>query len=197
MLLTTVKMETSNCYWDDIFNADELNEIINYCEKFEPENGVLGVESSINDSNQRLSKVAWIHRDQYNDWIFSRIEFAVNKLNARFFGFDIFRLDVLQFTLYDEEGSHYDWHWDMYDSNPIDGNLSSPQRKVSAVLQLSDPSEYEGGDLQLSPGGETKDVTKKKGYMSIFPSFVVHKVTPITSGKRKSLVAWFTGPDWR
>ena len=63
--------------------------------------------------------------------------------------------------------------------------------------QSENSSDQEQSNASETTGGETKDVVQKKGYMSIFPSFIVHKVTPITSGKRKSLVAWFTGPDWR
>jgi PKHD-type hydroxylase len=63
------------------------------------------------------------------------------------------------------------------------------------VLQLSDPSEYEGGNLEiLSSQGEVLTVDKKKGFLAMFPSFKTHRVTPVTSGTRKSLVVWATGP---
>lgn len=189
-------MESSHCFWDDLFSEDELNKIIEYCDTFQTEEGVTGFDGDPNHA-VRKSNLSWIYRDFENDWIFSRIEFVVNKLNTKFFGFDIYRLNSLQYTLYDQEGSHYNWHWDMYDSNPLDSNDSMAQRKVSAVLQLSSPEEYEGGDLEISPGGTTKVIEKRKGHMSVFPSFVLHRVTPIESGKRRTLVAWFTGPDWR
>lgn len=194
-LLTTVRLEAVDCYWDDFFTEDELNNISFYCDGFNLQSGTVGIDDQ--DVEMRNSNIAWIYRDSQNEWIFSKIEFIVNKLNSKYFGFDIFKLTHLQYTVYNDEGSHYHWHWDMYESNPLDSDFSSAQRKVSAVLQLSNPDEYEGGDLELMPGGTVKVIDKKRGYMSVFPSFMVHRVTPLIKGRRKTLVAWFTGPDWR
>ena len=195
MTLTTIKIDASDCYWRNLFTSEQLDEIEQYCNKFDTESGTID-NSNRSDSNMRQSNIAWIERNSECEWFFSAIEKAVNKINTRFFGFDIFRLNIMQYTLYDEAGSHYDWHWDMYYAVPLEGD-SPQQRKVSVVLQLSDPSEYDGGELELSPGGSIKTVPKERGYMSIFPGFVVHRVSPVTLGKRKTLVAWFTGPDWR
>ena len=196
MFLTTVKIESPNCYWEDLFTKEELNTIIRYCDDFCPEVGLVG-DGYVPVETSRKSKVSWIRRNEENDWIFARIEFAVTKINSKFFGFDIYRLTTLQYTLYDEEGSHFTWHWDIFCSNDLYNGYCNVQRKVSAVLQLSDPDEYEGGNLELSPGGSERAAPRKKGYMSIFPSFVMHRVTPVTKGTRRTLVAWFTGPDWR
>jgi len=66
-------------------------------------------------------------------------------------------------------------------------------RKLSLVLQLSDPKDYEGGELILHLSEEPTVVPKKQGYVTIFPSFVLHEVTPVTSGTRHSLVSWISG----
>lgn len=195
MKLTTIKMEAADCFWSDLFTQDELDQIEQYCNTFDMTPGTINTDNGEN-TTVRKSNVAWINRNQDCEWFFSKIESAVNKINTRFFGFDIYHLRQMQYTLYNEEGSHYDWHWDMYYSGPFEGDTPM-QRKVSAVLQLSNPEDYEGGELELSPGGLIKSIPKQRGYLSVFPGFIVHRVTPIISGERKTLVAWFSGPDWR
>jgi PKHD-type hydroxylase len=64
------------------------------------------------------------------------------------------------------------------------------------VLQLTDPSEYEGGNLQVCDG-TIHNVRKQRGLVAAFPSYTLHQVTPVTKGSRQSLVAWITGPSFR
>lgn len=194
-MLTTVKIDHPYCFWENLFNDSELENIIQYCEKSEMEKGF--ISNGIIDENIRKSNLSWIFKDNQNQWFFNKLSSVANKINSRHFGFDIYDIDSMQYTLYDEEGSHYDWHWDMYTLNNLDNSIGVKQRKLSLVLQLSDPTEYEGGDLQLSFSGVMESIKKEKGYITIFPSFLTHKVTPVESGVRRTLVAWFTGPDWR
>jgi PKHD-type hydroxylase len=70
-------------------------------------------------------------------------------------------------------------------------------RKLSCVVQLSDPSDYEGGELQMNSGAQIISVPREKGLVTFFSSFVLHRVTPVTKGVRKSLVAWISGPNLR
>jgi PKHD-type hydroxylase len=65
------------------------------------------------------------------------------------------------------------------------------------VIQLSEPNEYEGGDLQLLSGSEPTTADKAKGKVVMFPSYMLHRVTPVTSGIRKTLVVWITGPSFK
>ena len=97
--------------------------------------------------------------------------------------------DLLQYTKYYGDGGHYDWHADL---GPGISN-----RKLSCVLQLSTPEEYEGGELQMNPGGDIMSVPKGLGVLCFFPSFLLHRVTPLTSGTRKSLVTWLCGANLR
>jgi PKHD-type hydroxylase len=108
-----------------------------------------------------------------------------------FFDFELTGLfEQLQFTVYEEAGSHYDWH--------LDKMLSDlPPRKLSLVLQLSDPEEYTGGDLELFVSSNPIKIERKRGLLTAFPSFTLHRVTPVTSGIRKSLVAWVGGPKFK
>ena len=64
-------------------------------------------------------------------------------------------------------------------------------------IQLTDPSEYEGGELQLKSKNSITTVSKKKGTIIFFPSFMLHRVTPVTKGVRHSLVGWITGPPFK
>jgi PKHD-type hydroxylase len=64
-------------------------------------------------------------------------------------------------------------------------------------VQLADPSEYEGGNLQVMTSGQPQTVRKQRGLIAVFPSYVLHQVTPVTQGSRQSLVAWVSGPAFR
>jgi PKHD-type hydroxylase len=65
------------------------------------------------------------------------------------------------------------------------------------AVQLTDPSEYEGGNLQVMTSGQPQNVRKQRGIIAVFPSYVLHQVTPVTQGGRQSLVAWVSGPAFR
>ena len=84
----------------------------------------------------------------------------------------------------------YGWHQDY-------GGDRQASRKFSLVLQLTDPADYEGGNLQIMVGREPQTVRKQRGLIAAFPSYTVHQVTPVVSGSRQSLVAWVTGPAFK
>lgn len=152
-----------------------------------------------NVPNLRTSKVRWIHRsDPSWNWLFSEIEHVIRRANTSF-GFDLNLFHEVQFTEYDSSNNgHYGWHEDL---NWIPPATQNTQRKLSFVMQLSDPSSYEGGTLefQLKGGGPPPDAAslRKRGTTIVFPSYVSHRVTPVTSGKRHSLVTWYEGPPFR
>jgi len=107
---------------------------------------------------------------------------------------DIEPMTDIQYTEYNgSEGGYYHNHHDI-DWQKSDGR----DRKLSITVQLSCPSEYTGGDFSFTEV-ETPpiDALKKRGSVLVFPSYLVHAVGPVTSGKRKSLVSWFEGPCWR
>ena len=110
------------------------------------------------------------------------------QINKTQWNYDIEAIQDIQIGHY-EIGGHYDWHFDTMP--PDDNNM---QRKLSAVLMLSDPNDYEGGELEL------KHVTPLKliqGSIVVFPSPIEHRVLPITKGERYSAVAWAVGPSFR
>lgn len=145
------------------------------------------------DETVRRSSILWIPKVQRYDWIYKRILELAAKANADFFNFDLSDIsEPLQFTRY-EPGEKYDWH--------VDGGGREQQglRKLSMVVQLSDPCEYEGGELQF--GNSTDDkvevANKNKGCTIFFPSYMRHRATEVTKGTRYSLVLWISGPPFR
>ena len=82
----------------------------------------------------------------------------------------------------------YGWHQDFN---------SQVSRKLTLVVQLSDPSEYEGGNLEVLTNGSPMRVRKQRGLLAAFPAWTLHQVTPVSQGNRQSLVAWISGPDFK
>jgi PKHD-type hydroxylase len=145
------------------------------------------------DPVYRSAELSWLQpRDA--GWVFERLRQAVEQLNERWFGFDLAGFhDPLQLTRYSaDQRGQYDWHTDR--GTYINGN---PPRKLTVVVQLSESNVYEGGDLELLFGREPLRVDRTQGGLHVFPSFVLHRVTPITSGTRLSLVGWIVGPRFR
>ena len=143
----------------------------------------------------RNSTISWINYgdETFEDvWKFIERKFFV--ANANCFGLDINYLPSLQFTNYKSSNEgHYDWHEDVFwESSFI------YDRKLSMVVQLSDPDTYSGCDLELQvPEAPNSQSLRKQGTIIVFPSFVKHRITPIMSGHRESLVSWVEGPLWR
>lgn len=142
------------------------------------------------DPKIRDSFVKFIFPNSHSNWIFARLAQIINGMNDQFFKFDLYGMDQgIQFTQYSAPGEHYDWH--------IDRGMLTGTRKLSLVVQLSDPSTYEGGELELWFGGEPTIAPKEQGMMILFPSYVMHRVKPVTSGVRNSLVCWISGPPFK
>ena len=140
----------------------------------------------------RSSKVRWIG----DQWIRDRLWEFVKQANINAFGVDVMNVAELQFTEYHAtENGHYDWHHDVHWQQ--DGELkTNADRKLSITVQLSDSSEYRGGEFEFDEC-QTPTDARAKGTVLVFPSYLRHRVSPVTSGTRKSLVAWFHGPRWR
>ena len=139
----------------------------------------------------RSSRVYWLPKNQKFMDVYSIIFSMVGRANDTFFNFQIDSIDSkIQYTVYDEVAKgHYGWHMDVGSNNS--------RRKLSVVVQLSDPSEYEGGELQIQSDSTTPiTVEKEKGTVIIFPSYLLHRVTPVTKGTRRSLVLWIDGPPF-
>lgn len=143
---------------------------------------------------QRKSKVTWMS----DTWMYREIQPVITQVNAQAdWNFEWSRTEPFQFTKYEgTQKQHYNWHTDS--STDVDEN--GLVRKISASLMLVDDDQYEGGQFEIClthpEMGKTKIINlslKKKGTMIFFPSFVFHRVLPVTSGTRYSLVSWSSG----
>lgn len=125
-----------------------------------------------------------------NDWIYDRLSQACIQANSNRFKFDIKGFQTeLQLAKY-EDGGFFDWHMDF-------GSGDISNRKLSITVQLSDPSDYEGGNLQFLVNQNHVDAPRDKGTAIIFPSFFPHRVMPVSKGCRMSVVGWIAGPPYR
>jgi PKHD-type hydroxylase len=165
--------------------VDELLEM--QALKLEFEDGFVGGDiASRKDPGIRNSKLRWWYEDHWACSIMSHYIGIANKNNWEY---DLNLLESIQISVYEKDG-HYNWHSDY-------GTAEDPNftRKLSASLLVSDPSEYEGGDLELIDyHGNFVKAPKEKGSIIVFDSRIPHRVTPVISGRRVSLVTWMYGP---
>ncbi len=175
-------------YFLNAFTDQELLDLKKLGESTPKEKGSVTQEGVITET--RISEVGWIMPTQDSGWLYDKITNMVIEANDTMWNFDLLGYhDNLQYTTYYGGGGHYDWHTDV--------GPGMANRKISVVVQLSDPSEYTGGVLNLNGGNGIIEAPKEKNTVIIFPSFVLHRVTPVMTGIRKSLVTWLAGPPLR
>jgi len=176
-------------YIEQAFTKEQCQEIIRLGELLLPTTA--HTAGNVNPCLEiRDSKVSWMHPNNETAPIFQKLTEYVIYLNNKFFNFDIDGFsEGLQFTKYEPPAGKYEPHLDKIFNGTI--------RKLSVVVQLSDPADYEGGDLILKLGHEDTSVPKQQGRLTVFPSYVLHGVQPVTAGTRYSLVAWITGPRFK
>ena len=142
------------------------------------------------DTKKRITTISWIPFKEMLE-MYQDIERTMLKANGNHFGFDGMKLtEPAQFTHY-REGGFYDLHMD----NDVVGKYEPPVRKISMTLLLSDPSTFEGGELEFMSKGKTASL--QQGQAIFFASWLQHRVKPVTQGERKSLVMWFGGPSFK
>ena len=179
-------------WWEGAFTEQELNwlqqQAINSNDRAQVGSNAQGDALA----KIRRSKISWINNTNDTRWVFERLAHVASSLNSQFYRFDLTGFgEALQLTNYDQsEHGMYGWHQDY-------GGPRSVSRKLSMVVQLSDPAEYEGGNLQIMTDSTAQTVRKQRGLIAVFPSYIVHQVTPVTQGSRQSLVAWISGPAFR
>ena len=142
------------------------------------------------DTKKRITTISWIPFKDMPE-MYRDIEKTMLQANNNHFGFEGMQLTEFgQFTHY-HTGGFYDWHTD----NDVLGKHQPPVRKISMTLLLSDPSTFEGGDLEFM---DDKKVAKlRQGQAIFFASWLRHRVKPVTKGERQSLVMWFGGPSFK
>lgn len=178
---------------DNLFSKEELEQVVKIGDALKMEEGLSydGKQGKYIAKDYRKCRVADFQYGDETKFVYDKIAGFINAENENNFGFDIYGfVEDFQYLVYDNLHDHFDWHVDI-------SNGRSPYRKLTFVLQLSDPSEYEGGELQLMTHADPNAIPKKLGTACLFPSYVLHRVTPVTKGVRKTLVAWTTGKAFR
>lgn len=193
-------------YYDRIIPEKICDEIVNYCKQAPNHVGTVG---TVNKDGEKALEI----RDSYvsfhgeENWIFNLINPIVEQaLEKSEWGFQIDYPETFQFTTYGHN-QHYRWHIDDHQKAYTEGDphMIGKSRKISVSINLSDSSDYEGGDLYLdfrnkpdnTSAIETYPQLRNKGSVIVFPSFVWHTVKPVTSGTRYSGVIWYLGERFK
>ena len=175
-----------------LFTPKQCQMIIDAGRRQPPQKAQVGMNKSEGklDTKKRVTTISWIPfkemPEMYND-----LNRFIQRANLNHFGFDDIQItENAQFTEY-PEGGFYDWHMDC----DVHMAHEPPVRKISMTLLLNDPSEFEGGHLEITAPG--KFAVLKQGHAITFASFLNHRVRPVTRGVRQSLVVWFGGKPFR
>lgn len=186
------------CYFKSYLSKEDCNELIETAKMLPTQQARLGDGlESFEESSIRRSKVSFINS---SDWRFNKLFDTLWKTqiqaNLDFFNFHITRLNFVQFAEYDSSyKGEYKEHHDVFWLN------DDPEyhRKLSCVIQLSDPSTYDGGNFEITEANPAPDPNelRDQGSLIFFPSFLRHRANPVTRGTRYSITAWFEGPKWR
>ena len=213
-------MNLTNYYWyfksaltpkfcdEVIAYANQQKEVIALTGGYEKKKK-LNKEEIKNLQRKRKSDLVWLN----DTWIYKEIHPYVQQANIQAgWNFDWNFSESCQFTKY-KHNQYYDWHCDSWEKPYNKKNKNDPNhgkiRKLSMTCQLSDGSEYQGGELEFDfrnydppMRDEAKDKVQckeilPKGSIIVFPSFVWHRVKPVTSGTRYSLVVWHLGYPFR
>ena len=161
-------------------------------------------ESTVSSDNQksdyRTCEIRWFHPNESTEWLFQKMTGLLQEINGMHYLYNLSSWEPFQHTTYHGHNSgNFKSH---LDETKI-FNYTNMIRKLSFSIILNDPSEYEGGDLKIwycKMDSEVKPALKidnlKAGTLVAFPSFLLHEVTPVTKGTRKSLVCWTLGQRW-
>lgn len=175
----------------DAFSGEECDRIVEIAR-----NGLLkeaGLVRGVRDSGLRRAELAWLDEREGADWVEARLVDLVAAANRAHFGFALEDFaESAQVARYGaEREGHFAWHSDIGDG-PV-----ARRRKLTLVVQLSDPALYDGGALEVWPDGTARTAARDKGAAILFPSFMLHRVTSVTRGERHSLTIWAHGPEFR
>jgi PKHD-type hydroxylase len=208
-------MNLKNNYWyfSNVLSPKFCDKLIDHSKKTKLITAQTGKEAYLLNKKNKLSKKEVKNLKKTRDsnivflddqWIYDEITPFIQTANKNAdWNFDINWFESCQFTKY-KLNQHYDWHADNHTEpyNSKDPNFNNKIRKISAVCSLSDPKDFEGGQLQFlikQKLNNEKDTIVTcneilpRGSIIVFPSFVIHRVTPVIKGTRYSLVMWSLG----
>lgn len=171
------------------FSKEECSKIISLADNMYSSKATVGTEGAgkFDSSIRSVNRFEIELEDSSNDWIFDRVANAVAEANVNYFKFDllgmIHGIELLQYKA--EENGHYDWHVDI-------GPQAASTRKISVSIPLTNRAEYLGGELELNNGTLIKCIDEQ-GSITMFPSYTLHRVSPVTRGERWVMVIWIHG----
>lgn len=174
-----------------LFNFHELTQIKKYTDNLPLEKGTL-LNGEPVDENIRKCDVVFFGRNENNFWIFDKINSMINSVNDNFYNMDLFGYQDIQYTKYNSSGGKYVSHLDINTGT----NNAYLTRKLSISILLNNT--FLGGDFFINLGEYNKHIIKMNaGDYVVFPSFLLHGVSEITTGERESLVVWTLGPKFK
>jgi PKHD-type hydroxylase len=175
----------SQVYFEKVFSKEECQYIIEY--KGKP------IHSYIKNTKDETGYIVGststtieIESNKDTEWLFSKIMLVAIEAN-KFYNFDISYISDTRRHLY-KEGDFHEWHVDI-------GIGEASKRKLTVVVFLSSEEDYEGGKLVWNP--PSKEIPQRQGSVLVFPPYILHRVEPVTKGKRYSLISWINGNCFR
>lgn len=172
----------------DQFSIEDCEKAFDEYIQLTPKDAAMGKDGDTFDHSFRNTKVRFASS---HTWFGLKMFAYANTANQQCkWGYDINQFETVQFAEYNI-GQKYDWHVDNF---PLSG--SEIDRKITVVCLMSDPDDFEGGELILRLYNEYTPPLKK-GSVIAFPSIIEHKVTPVTKGVRYSATMWISGPRFK
>jgi PKHD-type hydroxylase len=215
MNLLRINKEIQPIYWvDNFLSNEEIDKVIKYTSQINPEPSKVGgnIQEEIkkpftpdyhiknpnigNVPRIRQSVIKWIELNPDTNWLYKKLISQIHKVNQENFDYILKFVENLQFTEYNE-GQHgfYSKHDDCGDSSRLENFVDI--RKLSFTIQLSNPEDYEGGELVFYNDKKEFNAPKTKGTIMFFQSNILHEVKPVKKGTRYALVSWVQGPNLR
>ncbi|MBY5974428.1 2OG-Fe(II) oxygenase [Ferrimonas balearica] len=152
-----------------------------------------GLVRATTEHNLRRADLVWLDDLPDTDWVMERLIALVARANREVFDFDLTDFaESPQIARYGaEREGHFTWHSDIGE-----GRLAA-RRKLTMVTQLSEPGAYQGGTLEVWMNSNLATAPLEPGTAVLFPSFALHRVTPVTGGERFSFTVWAHGAPFR
>lgn len=185
------------CYFRKHFSPEQCEQIIRDAALIPSQDGHVGTDQGVKtDPKIRRSKIKFIPSNNWTyQWFFDDLWKMAIQANRDFFDVHVSQLNFVQLAEYSaldqgEYRAHHDVFWI---------NQEIYHRKLTCLVQLTDPTKYQGGDFELLDVGQFPPANeiREQGTVIFFPSFFLHQATPVTQGVRHSIAAWFEGPKWR
>lgn len=177
--------------WDNVIPHNFCDLVLANCKWKSANQGSVSVSNNTYavDENIRSTDVIW---EGFMTPIGSVMQAYTSAANQQAeWNYDISSMEEVQIGKYDaKKEAYYDWHID------TEVPLTGKQRKLTAVILLNDPTEFEGGQLEIEHA-DKNNLLPSKGSIVVFPSFMRHRVTKVTKGVRYTAVAWVSGPAFR